>query len=244
MLVFYRLYQALWLSLDWLFPPHCAGCGKAGFRFCPECQENATQVRPPLCPTCGEMQRTESICSRCAKGNIHYQAARAWGLHYGPLQKVVHNLKYKRDIALGERMARPMTDMLRQTAWPIDLIIPVPLGRKRLQERGYNQAALLARPIALALALPYRPNALQRTRETRTQVGLNRMERWENVSGAFHADPKLARGKVILLVDDVTTSGATLNAAAQALALAGAEKVFALTLARAMGSSSIHSPKP
>jgi ComF family protein len=120
--------------------------------------------------------------------------------------------------------------------WPVDLITSVPLGLVRFRERGYNQATLLARPIALFLNIPFSSKALLRTRETRTQVGLSVNERMENMTGAFLAKNELVQGKNILVVDDVATSGATLNSCAKALLDGGALKVYGFSLARAVYS--------
>jgi ComF family protein len=123
-------------------------------------------------------------------------------------------------------------DLLKREDWEVDFLIPVPLSAGRLAERGYNQAALLARPLALATGLPYRPQALWKVRETPTQVGLTASGRRVNVKDAFQADPALSSGARVLVIDDVTTSGATLEACAEALRCSGARQVFALTLAR------------
>jgi ComF family protein len=116
----------------------------------------------------------------------------------------------------------------------VDLVVPVPVSLSRRSERGYNQAALLARPIALFYGLDYRPKALMKLRETRSQVGLTVEERKANVDDAFFGEQRIVKGKNILVVDDVTTSGATLNACAHVLRNAGAEEVYCLTLARAL----------
>jgi ComF family protein len=150
------------------------------------------------------------------------------------LRNALHRLKYNRDIALGEILAREMIHTLSLTAWKVDLVAPVPISLSRRSERGYNQAALLARPIALYYGLGYRPKALVKSRETRSQVGLTVEERKANVNGAFFAEQRIVKGKNILVVDDVTTSGATLNACAQVLRLAGAKEIYCLTLARAL----------
>jgi ComF family protein len=126
-----------------------------------------------------------------------------------------------------------MIQVLQAQGWQIDLVCPVPLGAARMAERGYNQATLLARPIALSLSLPYADRTVARIKETTSQVGLNLARRRSNVSGAFLAKPEQAAGKSILIVDDVATSGSTLEACANALLEAGARKVYALTLARA-----------
>ena len=145
---------------------------------------------------------------------------------------------------MGETLARALVKMLDNVTWEIDLITPVPLGLARLAERGYNQSSLLARPVSLALDVPYRPQILSRARETRSQVGLTATERRLNVSGAFVAHPDWVKGRSILVVDDVTTSGSTLDACAEALFTAGARQVYGLTLARAVFKSPHLSDQP
>ena len=120
------------------------------------------------------------------------------------------------------------------------MITPVPLGRKRLQERGYNQVALVARPLSYELGLRYAPNVLTKTRETRSQVGLNAQERRENVSKAYQADPLAMKRKSILLMDDVSTTGSTISACAEALLSAGAKEVYAITIARALSHHNLN----
>lgn len=114
------------------------------------------------------------------------------------------------------------------------MVMPVPLSKIRRAERGYNQAALLALPLALELALPYKPDGLSRVIDTRSQVGLSANERRENLSGAFSADRIEVQDKIVLLLDDVITTGSTLNHCAEALIAGGARAVFGLTLARAV----------
>jgi ComF family protein len=152
----------------------------------------------------------------------------------GPLRAALHRLKYQRDIALGEALALPLISLFQGLNWPVDCVTATPIGVARRAERGYNQASLLALPLALAGGIPYLSKALVKTRETRSQVGLNRAERRENLSGAFRAETKIVRGKSVLVVDDVITSGATMQACALALLDAGATRVFGLTLARAV----------
>jgi len=126
---------------------------------------------------------------------------------------------------------------LEKLNWSLDIVTSVPLGLVRLKERGYNQATLLARPIALFFDMPFSSQVLSRTRETRSQVGLTVLERQDNMNGAFQARSDIAQGKTILVIDDVATSGATLNACAKALLEAGATRVYGFSLARAISSS-------
>lgn len=230
----YRLYQWLWTGLDWLLPPRCGGCGKLGTRWCASCQAETAIIFPPICDRCGRPQSFEGICSRCKDYPPNYSILRSWAYFSGPLRNSIHRLKYKRDIALGDVLARPLITLLQNTGWCMDMIVPVPISLTRKAARGYNQAALLARPIALGVGLKYHPKGIMKTRETRSQVGLTLEERRVNVHGAFKSDPRVVAGKRILVVDDVITSGATLNACAQALRNEGAVEVYCLTLARAL----------
>jgi ComF family protein len=173
------------------------------------------------------------LCPRCRAAPPHFTAVRSWAVFAGPVRQAIHRLKYRRDLSLGETLARPLIGYLQELAWALDLVVPVPLGVARLKERGYNQATLLARPLALGCRLGFRPQALSRVRETRSQVGLSYAQRLENVSGAFQAHPRWVAGQRVLLVDDVATSSATMEACAGALAGAGAACVYGLTLARA-----------
>jgi ComF family protein len=143
-------------------------------------------------------------------------------------------LKYRRDIALGDALAVHLCELAAAFDGQINLVLPVPLAPSRQRQRGYNQAALLAYPLALWLGLPYNRRALRRVRETTSQVGLSLNQRRENVSGAFQARPEAVAGRCVLLVDDVLTTGSTLDAAAQALKQAGASQVFALVVSRAL----------
>ena len=230
----YQFYQWVWTGLDWLLPPRCGGCGKLGNRWCFDCQREIVTIDPPFCERCGDSQKANGICARCVAAPPGYTALRSWASFNGPLRNAIHRLKYGRDVALGEVLARPMINCLKQTGWKVDIVVPVPMSLSRRAERGYNQAALLARPIALSFGLEYRSRALRKTRETRSQVGLSLGERQANVRGAFEADRRVVSGKQILVVDDVTTSGATLNACARALRVAGAREIYCLTLARAI----------
>ncbi|MGD8458653.1 MAG: ComF family protein, partial [Anaerolineales bacterium] len=157
-----------------------------------------------------------------------------WGNHEGPLRQALHKLKYRRDISLGDELSECLIDVVRENKIKGDLVVPVPLSAKRLRERGYNQAALLARPLALAFDIPYHPRSLKRIKETQTQVGLSIAQRRENVKGVFYANPVQVKGKTVILVDDVMTTGATINEAGRTLKLAGANQVIGLTLAKAV----------
>ena len=229
----YRVYQNLWASLDLVFPPNCGGCDRPGASWCHECQSGVRRVEPPICERCGQSTAIPSECENCRTRLPSFTAVRSWAVFEGPVRHAIHRLKYKRDISLGVILAQPLIAYLRELDWVIEGIIPVPLGVARLRERGYNQSILLARPLALGSGKPYCPQGLIRARETRSQVGLSFTQRRENVTGAFQARSKWVTDRCVLVVDDVSTSNATLDACAKALLDGGARKVYGLTLARA-----------
>ena len=234
MLGLYRLNQWLWGSLDWLFPPVCGGCNRKGFRWCPDCQQQVIPVPEPVCKCCGLPLSRPGLCPTCHDSQPPYKAIRSWVVFEGPIRHAIHTLKYGRNVALGDALAPYLAGYARKLGWQVDLVVPVPLGKQRMKERGYNQVGLLAMPLAAIQGWRYSPQVLVRMRETRSQVGLCPQERRENISGAFRAEPGLAAGKSILLVDDVVTTGATLAACSEALVKAGAKNIYALTLARAL----------
>lgn len=230
----YLAYQWVWSCLDWLFPPECGGCGTPGSRWCRACQDQVSRLPEIICPLCGEPQKTRALCSRCREDPPVYQALRSWAIFSGPVRQALHRLKYKRDISLGEALSQPLILFYNMQKWNVDLVVPVPLSKERLYQRGYNQVSYIARPLALASSTQYAPAALSRVRDTPSQVGLSAEQRRANVANAFQADPKIVRGKNILIMDDVTTTGATIGSCAQALLFAGAERVYGFTLARAV----------
>jgi len=217
-----------------LFPPICGGCGKAGFRWCSTCQERAPRVVEPFCEKCGIPIRHVGLCSKCQSDPPAYRLMRSWAVFDSPVQNALHTIKYRRNVGLGDSIAIQMVDFVRSLQWKLDIMIPVPLGSKRLKERGYNQVGLVARPLAHELNLEYKPAALWKSRETRSQVGLTISQRHENVSNAYQANPSVVKRKSILLMDDVATTGSTISACTAALLSAGALEIYALTIARAL----------
>jgi competence protein ComFC len=230
----YRAYRLFWTMLDWLYPPNCGGCGKSGTRWCESCAQNTPEIESSICPICGDISIDEQPCQRCQNLPVHFTSLRSYTIYQGAIREAVHKLKYGGDKSLGDVLAQMMISGLEKLNWSLDIVTSVPLGLVRLAERGYNQANLLARPIALYKNLPFSTTLLSRVRETKTQVGLTNKERQENMTDAFKAVTKQAEGNNILVVDDVATSGATINACAKALLAAGASKVYGYTLARAI----------
>jgi ComF family protein len=233
----FKAYRLLWTGVDWLFPPSCGGCGKFGTRWCSECGRSVNIIVPPICKKCGQRSK-EELCISCQTSTPKYKSLRSWAYFDDNVRNAIHNLKYNRDICLGDVFAIPMINLLKNQQWEIDLIAPVPLGLARFAERGYNQSSLLAIPIALNLGIHYNSKAIARIRETKSQVDLPFELRKQNVKGAFTANRDLVDGKTVLIVDDVATSGATLDACSEALMSNGADKVYGITLTRSKFVSS------
>lgn len=228
----YQIYKYAWASLDLLFPPHCGGCNSPGSRWCTQCQKSVKKIPAVVCIQCGRPSDTQAKCSICEYNAPSYDELRSWAFYEGPVRKAIHKLKYRGDITLGELLARPLIKVVKNLSWCPDLIVPVPMGDKRQSIRGYNHAVLLSRPVALALGKLFAPKSLRKIRETSTQVGLSFTDRLTNVNGSFQAVENYVQAKRVLVIDDVTTSGATIEACACALKEAGAERVFGLTVAR------------
>lgn len=227
------VYRSLWQGLDLIFPPSCGGCKKQGSSWCLDCQKKTRPIRGPLCQVCGILQPSDGVCFNCQSERPAFHELRSWAIFDEPVRSALHHLKYRHDVSLGNSLAWELLDFVRDLKWDIDLLVPIPLGKKRLKERGYNQSAAIAFPLALGLDIKYRPHLLIRTKETRTQVGLTKMERRENIHNAFAASSE-AQGRTVLVFDDVATTGSTLSSAATAFHSAGAKKVYALTAARAL----------
>jgi len=229
----YQAYQLIWMGFDWLYPPICGGCGSNGTRWCIDCQSNSQVIGDKGCFICGDLVAYHGLCIRCKEERPACNFIRSWAVYAGPIRNAVLRIKYGRNIGLSLRLAALMMNDLTRLGWQIDLVLPVPLSLARFAERGYNQAALLAWPIAQGLRLPYLPNGLRKIRDTQTQVGLPLDERRINVLGAFTAKPSIVGGKQVLVIDDVTTSGSTMNECALVLKAAGAQEVYGYSLARA-----------
>lgn len=220
--------------LDLLFPPRCVGCGRVGVQLCDSCRAELKPVLPPVCPLCGRPTARPQLCSRCRQSPLQIDGVRSALYFDGALRAAIHALKYRR----AQDLAGPLGEILgiywRDHPIPADVIVPVPLHPARERARGYNQSALLARGLSEAAELPVRKDLLARVRATAPQVELGAEARRENVRHAFHCATEAAAGLRVLLVDDVCTTGATLEACSQALRAGGASSVWALTLARAL----------
>jgi ComF family protein len=203
-----------------------------GSHWCANCQQRVQVLNGTVCEICGLPQHTGGVCNFCRADPPHFRALRAWTVFEDPIRTALHKLKYYRDFSMGDALALQMADFVRGLNWQADMLIPIPLGRQRMKERGYNQSAMIAEPLAMTLGIEFAPKTLLRLKETRSQVGLSKQQRQLNVLGAFQATG--VNGKTIIVLDDVSTTGSTLSSSAEALLSAGAKDVYALTVARAL----------
>lgn len=234
--------------LNLFFPQSCLACGDALARqrdrgVCGACWKRIAglALSPPWCPSCGVPMAARGdashLCSRCIVEPPEFAAARSFGVYTAELRSAIHALKFDGRRDLGEPLGRLLASACRESwsAGDLDCIVPVPLHVRRRRERGFNQAAVLARVLSRELSVACREEVLGRSRATPPQVGMDEQQRAHNVRNAFTvpAGAEL-RGMRILLVDDVYTTGATAASASRALRAAGALRVSVLTLARAV----------
>jgi len=175
------------------------------------------------------------MCRLCREGTYAFERARSFAIYDDVAQRAIVLLKHDEVTKLGEWFAGRLAEMISRhpEEFEVDVVVPVPLHRARHRSRGYNQAELIARPLALRLHLPCKPGLLIRTKPRPRKLILSRKERWSSVRGAYDAAaPAKVKGRRILVVDDAFTTGATIDACARALKKAGASGVIGLTFAR------------
>lgn len=229
-----------WLSSlhRWLLPWRCLLCGDAGTNGVDLCADCAAELprNTHCCQRCAlPLPISAPLCGRCQRKAPPWDAAWAPFRYTWPLDRLETRFKFSRDLAAG----RVLTTMWQREPQPSDLpqlILPVPLHRSRLRERGYNQAVELARPLARALDIPCRHDLLLRVRHTDAQTGLDAVERRRNLRHAFALRTSDALPDHIVVLDDVFTTGATLAECARALKRAGVLRVDVWALARAPAS--------
>ncbi len=221
------------IALNLLFPQWCVGCGKKGDFICHSCRSSLPRIMPPLCPRCGKPQSSGILCSSCVSWQAKIDGIRSPFRFDGVMRQAIHQLKYRNIRMLAAPLARLLNDYLITSPVPGEVLVPVPLHRKRLRERGYNQSSLLARELSKLTSLPVVNDCLIRQRHAPPQTRTSTVdERQSNVADAFACGDQRLQDKQVLLIDDVSTSGATLDACAAALKAAGATSVWGLVLAR------------
>jgi ComF family protein len=229
---------------DVIFPSRCLTCGAVVGEdrqsFCGDCFAQIKFIRSPLCPCCGqpfaEPGDSDHLCGDCLLSRPAYSAARALGQYETVLMDVIHKFKYGGKITSGERLGELMAGFPYPAFDPADysLIIPVPLHPRRLRQRGFNQALILAREISRRFSIRMDFSTLKRIVFTESQTSLRKETRERNIKGAFSvADAGKIKGERIILVDDVYTTGSTVKECVRVLLKNKAGKVAVLTLARA-----------
>ena len=219
---------------DFIFPKKCVGCGKEGTWLCKKCFEKIVQVKAPFCPFCYKLTPQGQYCSRCQR--YYNLTGVIIAAHYeNPLKEAIHKFKYDKIKELAEPLAGLLIERL-QLGFPRgDLVlVPIPLSKKRQLERGFNQAKILTERTGSEFDIPLLDDILFRIKDRPAQVELRGRERRENVKGVFavRGDIEQIKNKTILLMDDVFTTGATLNEAAKVLKRARARNVWGLVLAK------------
>ena len=219
-------------ALNLLFPQRCLGCGEEGSLLCHACQKHMPRVVAPICPKCGRPQSSGILCSSCVAWHNSIDGIRSPLKFEGLIREAVHQFKYKNLRSLSGPLGTILRDYLVQNPLPALVLVPVPLHSRRLRERGYNQSFLLVKELSYLLRLPVASDSLTRTKYLVPQAKTASVEeRRQNVSQAFSCNSGF-KGARALLIDDVATSGATLDACALALKSAGALSVWGLVVAR------------
>jgi ComF family protein len=228
--------------LDLLVPPRCVVCKRVETWLCDRCVPQIPLFDAPVCPRCGcpknvydtSGEDAGQLCAVCRTAPLRVSPIRAVFPFTGEIRDIIHALKYRGARDILNPLAGRMVESWRYHAMQSDVLVPVPLHTNREARRGYNQAVLIAKALGRRVSLPVASGVLLRVRDTASQTRLNRNERKQNVEDAFTCvtcDP--FTGRRVTLVDDVATTGATLDACAMALLACGAQTIGAFTLARA-----------
>ena len=220
------------IALDLLFPQWCVGCGQEGNYICRSCQKSLSTILPPLCPRCGKPQADDRLCPVCESEDVIIDGIRSPFVFDGLIRRAIHELKYRNLRALTLPLAGLLHRYLVDNPVPGGVLVPVPIHRKRLRERGYNQSALLARELGNLTGWPVIEDCLLRRQHALPQARTNNVEeRRQNVANAFSCRDDRLRQTEVILIDDVTTSGNTLNACAGVLKDSGVTSVWGLVMA-------------
>ncbi len=230
-----------------LFPAPCRICGQillnaTRIPICDDCLGSFEKIAAPMCHCCGRpfasavsADAKQPLCRLCRGNFFAFDRARSFAIYNDALFEAIMLMKYEEVTSLGHWFAGRLAEVIRETAaeWQADAVVPVPLHRARQRERGHNQAELIARPLAKEIGAEIKSRCLVRTKPRPDRLLLSRSERWKVVRGAYATRPGQKVDNLrILLVDDVMTTGATLDACARALKKAGAAEVLGLTVAR------------
>lgn len=234
--LWHRFLKALYPS-----SPYCPACGRTLLRknvlICSRCAPFVFAEMSAHCKICGCPLEGGEVCKICYENTYLYEQGVGMLCYNKYTRPIIYNIKYHNNTALAYRLGRLLSiDIARKTdiLHKVDVIVPVPLAPLRLQQRGYNQAESIARGLADATAKPMENTALQKTRETADQIGLSRPQREKNLQDSFAVVSDALKDKNILLVDDVFTTGATIQACAKTLRDAGCDKIYFAVIASSM----------
>lgn len=229
------LKQLYFWLLDFLFPKQCFICGQLGTVLCESCLGNILFVKFPTCFYCGAHTPRGQLCSLCRQKSFLTGLIVAAHYEEGPLKELIHQFKYSFKTVLMESLAKMLNFGLALRGWGKEaVLVPVPLHPKKAWQRGFNQSYLLAKALAELRGMPV-VNALKRIKEKKPQIVLSGRKRRQNLKNVFNLSSHFFKveGKVVLLVDDVATTGTTLEECAKLLREAGAREVWGLVLAKA-----------
>lgn len=235
-----------------IFPAPCRICGEilesvGALPVCAACWNQFAAVSKPICELCGRpfsgdaasLGEAHWLCRLCRASTYAFERARSYGIYNHTMHRAVLLLKHEEMAPFGRWFAKRIAEVINEDPKHLraDVVVPVPLHHTRMRERGYNQAEMIAAPLARLLRLPCEPRALTRIRPRPDKLILSRSERWKSVQGAYqvsagNSHAAKIKSRAVLLVDDVFTTGATLDACARALRKAGAAKVIGVTAAR------------
>ncbi len=219
--------------IDFFFPRRCVGCGKIGDLLCVGCRQKLPRLLPPFCRKCGKHESSGVLCPACWGQQTDIDGIRSVFRFEGTVRRAIHDLKYRNLKSIATCLSSLMADYLCDNPVYGELLVPVPLHPRRLRERGYNQSSLLAEKLGKLTALPVIEGHLCRLKDSLPQARTTTVEeRRSNVEKAFSCRQGQLQGKAFILIDDVCTSGATLESCAAALKAAGAVSVWGFTLAR------------
>lgn len=232
-----------------LFPPKCPACGKllneqekerkTARGFCGFCAEETVFAKEPVCKKCGKPLADEAgeYCADCQDRQRSFEQGKALYVYSGPVQIAMYRLKYSGRKAIAGPMAEEAAEIFG--AWlrlkKIEAIVPIPMYRRKEKKRGYNQADVIAKALGTACRIPVEKKLLVRSRNTAPQKGLSGEERRRNLKNAFHAQADDVKFNCILLVDDIFTTGATVDSAAAALKRVGVQQVFVFCICTGRG---------
>lgn len=223
-----------------IYPKTCRFCGKVSEKeLCDVCAKKVIYIEEPRCKCCGKPVRyaEQEYCYDCQKNTHAYEQGKSLWIHKMPVSLSIYQFKYKNRRIYGEFYAKEMARLYGNLIrfWGVEVIVPIPLHRRKKRLRGYNQAAVIAKELGKIMGIPVDCNSIVRNRYTRPQKELNDKERKQNLKQAFSVTNKWKNYKRVLLIDDIYTTGSTIDTVAEELKKNGVQKVWFLTISIGQG---------